>query len=233
MSKHVEKIIRLANEYQLHKDARTEQGELMRWAVHAVRNLDLRDSDTTAEEVQGYEWLKAKIGKEVFNIYGGLPPEPEWVTRALDPNAAPPLKTVTVELVVRTQVPEGVDLQHLAVNFRKVRLPLREGALQLDGTAVVGYPTRDIEAKHLTYQWRITEGDYTLSDAPYPMSQRIAEAQKVEPKELHHDEWLMAQISKTLDAVRNADHEGLETELDMIAFAETVLGHYNKPKEDS
>ena len=44
--------------------------------------------------------------------------------------------------------------------------------------------------------------------------------------ELQDDPWLMNRISDALDAIRHADFAGLETELDLIAFAEDVLERY-------
>jgi hypothetical protein len=43
---------------------------------------------------------------------------------------------------------------------------------------------------------------------------------------LHKDPWMMQRIGAALDAIRYADREGLETELDLLAFAEDVLAHY-------
>lgn len=47
-------------------------------------------------------------------------------------------------------------------------------------------------------------------------------------KDLHRDPWLTDRVSTALDAIRYADHAGLETELDLIAFAEDVLTHYSE-----
>jgi len=41
--------------------------------------------------------------------------------------------------------------------------------------------------------------------------------------DLHKDPWVMARVAKTLDATRYADTEGLEAELDLLAFAEDML----------
>lgn len=46
--------------------------------------------------------------------------------------------------------------------------------------------------------------------------------------DLHNDEWMMERIARTLDAVREGDKSGLEVELDLLAFAEDVMEHYNK-----
>lgn len=48
----------------------------------------------------------------------------------------------------------------------------------------------------------------------------------VQRTELRKDAWMMQRIAQALDAIRHADHEGLETELDLIAFAEDVLARY-------
>lgn len=45
-------------------------------------------------------------------------------------------------------------------------------------------------------------------------------------RSLHQDPWMMDRISKALDAIRYADAEGLETELDLLAFADDVLDRY-------
>ena len=45
---------------------------------------------------------------------------------------------------------------------------------------------------------------------------------------LHKDDWMMQRISVALDSIRYADYAGLETELDLLAFAEDVLGHYRQ-----
>lgn len=78
-------------------------------------------------------------------------------------------KTVTIELVIRATVPADTDLSHLAVSRRGIEVPLIQGEVILNGTEIVGYPTHPVQADHLTYQFRITEGNYRLHDAPQPM----------------------------------------------------------------
>lgn len=41
--------------------------------------------------------------------------------------------------------------------------------------------------------------------------------------DLHKDPWVMARVAKALDAIRHADAEGLEAELDLLAFADDML----------
>lgn len=43
---------------------------------------------------------------------------------------------------------------------------------------------------------------------------------------LKDDPWMRDRIAQALDAIRYADREGLETELDLLAFAEDVVARY-------
>lgn len=44
--------------------------------------------------------------------------------------------------------------------------------------------------------------------------------------ELHNDPWMMKRIDKALDAIAHSIQTGLETELDLLAFAEDVIERY-------
>lgn len=46
--------------------------------------------------------------------------------------------------------------------------------------------------------------------------------------ELHKDPWMMQRVADALDAIRDSDREGRETELDLLAFADDVLERYAK-----
>jgi hypothetical protein len=46
------------------------------------------------------------------------------------------------------------------------------------------------------------------------------------PVSLHKDPWVMQRVAQALAAIRYADREGLETELDLLAFADDILSHY-------
>lgn len=41
--------------------------------------------------------------------------------------------------------------------------------------------------------------------------------------DLHKDPWVMQRVATALDAIRYSDREGLETELDLLAFADDLL----------
>ena len=43
--------------------------------------------------------------------------------------------------------------------------------------------------------------------------------------DLHKDPWVMQRVATALDAIRYSDREGLETELDLLAFADDLLAH--------
>lgn len=44
---------------------------------------------------------------------------------------------------------------------------------------------------------------------------------------------MIQRIAQALDAIRYSDQEGLETELDLLAFADDVLAHYAREGLDS
>lgn len=56
-----------------------------------------------------------------------------------------------------------------------------------------------------------------------------------QPVRFHDDPWVMQRVAQALDAIRYADQEGLEAELDLLAFADDILSHYDviQNKENS
>lgn len=49
---------------------------------------------------------------------------------------------------------------------------------------------------------------------------------EIRAAELRKDPWMVQRIAQALDAIRYADREGLEVELDLLAFAEDTLSRY-------
>ena len=45
--------------------------------------------------------------------------------------------------------------------------------------------------------------------------------------DLHKHPWVMRRVNQALDAIRDSESEGRETELDLLAFAEDVLDYVN------
>lgn len=43
---------------------------------------------------------------------------------------------------------------------------------------------------------------------------------------LNYDEWLGGRIERALEAIRYSEFQGLESALELVAFAEDVLNHF-------